>query len=114
MGGSMAASHAVRNASAYEGLVLLASYSTADLSTSDLPVISIYGSEDGVLNREKYAEYKRNLPVAFEEHIIEGACHAGFGSYGSQDGYGVPTITGEEQVAETVRLLTAFLGAARE
>ena len=71
-------------------------------------MISIYGSEDGVLNREKYAEYRRNLPAAFEEHIIQGGCHAGFGSYGPQDGDGVPTITGEEQIAETARLLTAF------
>ena len=77
-------------------------------------MISIYGSEDGVLNREKYAEYRRNLPAAFEEHIIEGGCHAGFGSYGPQDGDGVPTITGEEQIAETVRLLMVFLGSAKE
>lgn len=114
LGGSMAASHAAKNASAYDGLVLLASYSTADFSASGLPVISIYGSEDGVLNMEKYAEYRRNLPAAFEEHIIEGGCHAGFGSYGPQDGDGVPTITGEEQIAETVRLLTVFLGSTKE
>ena len=114
LGGSMAASHAAKNTSAYEGLVLLASYSTADLSTSGLPVISIYGSEDGVLNMEKYAEYKRNLPAALEEHIIEGGCHAGFGSYGAQDGDGVPMLTGEEQIAETVRLLTAFFKSKQE
>ena len=114
LGGSMAASHAAKNTSAYEGLVLLASYSTADLSTSGLPVISIYGSEDGVLNMEKYAEYKRNLPAAFEEHILEGGCHAGFGSYGPQDGDGAPKITGEAQIAETVRLLTAFFNCAQE
>ena len=114
LGGSMAASHAAKNASAYDGLVLLASYSTADLSASDLPVISIFGSEDGVLNMEKYAECKRNLSAAFEEHIIEGGCHAGFGSYGPQDGDGVPTMTGEEQIAQTVRLLTAFFKSAQE
>lgn len=114
LGGSMAASHAAKNASAYERLVLLASYSTADLRTSGLPVISIFGSEDGVLNMEKYAEYRRNLPAAFEEHIIEGGCHAGFGSYGPQDGDGVPTMTGEEQIAETVRLLTVFLDSTKE
>ena len=114
LGGSMAASHAAKNASNYDGLALLASYSTVDLSTSGLSVISIYGSEDGVLNMEKYAEYKSNLPAAFEERIIEGGCHAGFGGYGPQDGDGVPTITGEEQIAETVRLLTAFLGTAKE
>lgn len=114
LGGSMAASHAARNASAYDGLVLLASYSTADLSTSGLPVISIYGSEDGVLNMEKYAGYRRNLPAALEEHIIEGGCHAGFAGYGPQDGDGVPTISGEEQIAETVRMLTAFLSKSKE
>ena len=92
----------------------MASYSTADLRASGLPVISIFGSEDGVLNMEKYAEYRRNLPAAFEEHIIEGGYHAGFGSYGTQDGDGVPTITGEAQIAETVRLLTAFLGTTKE
>ena len=108
MGGSMAASHAAKSTSTYDGLILLASYSTGDLSTSGIPVISIYGSEDGVLNMEKYAGYRRNLPAAFEEHIIEGGCHAGFGSYGPQDGDGVPTMTGEEQIAETVQLLTAF------
>ena len=114
LGGSMAASHAAKNSSAYEGLVLLAAYSTADLSASALPVISIYGSEDGVLNREQYAGYRRNLPAAFEEHIIEGGCHAGFGSYGPQDGDGVPTLTGEAQTAETVRLLTAFFKSTQE
>ena len=58
--------------------------------------------------------YRRNFPTVFEEHIIEGGCHAGFGSYGSQDGNGVPTITGEEQIAETARLLTAFFDSAQE
>lgn len=108
LGGSMAASHAAKNSSLYEGLVLLASYSTADLSTSDLDIISLYGSEDGVLNMEKYAEYKANLPADFEEHVIEGGCHAGFGSYGPQDGDGVPSISGEEQVQMTSQFLIDF------
>ncbi len=71
-------------------------------------VISIYGSEDGVLNMEKYAENKVNLPALLEEIIINGGCHAGFGSYGSQDGDGVPTLTGEAQIEETVLLQTDF------
>ena len=108
LGGSMAASHAAKNTDRYEGLVLLASYSTADLSTSGLDVISLYGSEDGVLNMDKYAEYKANLPADMEEHVIDGGCHAGFGSYGAQEGDGVPSITAEEQTDVTVQLLTAF------
>ena len=57
---------------------------------------------------EKYEENKVNLPASLEEYIIEGGCHAGFGSYGSQDGDGVPTITGDAQIEETVLLLTDF------
>ena len=108
LGGSMAASHAAKNASLYDGLVLLASYSTADISSAGLQVISIYGSEDGVLNMEKYAENKDNLPASFEEIIIEGGCHAGFGSYGYQEGDGVAMIAGDAQIEETVHLLTDF------
>ena len=108
LGGSMAASYAAKKASAYDGLVMLAAYSTADLSSAGLKVISIYGSRDGVLNMEKYVENKANLPTAFEEHIIDGGCHAGFGSYGPQDGDGVPTLAGDAQIEETVLLLTDF------
>ena len=108
LGGSMAASHAAKNAGRYEGLVLLASYSTADLRASGLNVISLYGSEDGVLNMDKYAGYKANLPAGFEEHVIEGGCHAGFGSYGAQEGDGIASISGEEQLQVTAQLLTDF------
>ena len=108
LGGSMAASHAAKNDDRYEGLVLLASYSTADISASGLDVISLYGSEDGVLNMDKYAEYKANLPADMEEHVIDGGCHAGFGSYGAQEGDGIPSISGEEQLQLTAQLLNDF------
>ena len=108
LGGSMAASHAAKNADRYEGLVLLASYSTADLTASGLDVISLYGSEDGVLNMDKYAEYKDNLPAGFEEHVLVGGCHAGFGSYGAQAGDGAASISGEEQLQLTAQLLNDF------
>lgn len=52
---------------------------------TNMDVISLYGSEDGVLNREKYLDYRGNLPKSTEEIIIEGGNHAGFGSYGLQD-----------------------------
>lgn len=45
-----------------DGLVLLAAYSTADLTDSGLWVYAAYGSEDGVLNREKYEADRTNLP----------------------------------------------------
>ncbi len=101
LGGSMAASYLEKNVEDYKGLVLLGSYSTADLSKSDLNVLSIYGSEDKVMNYEKYSENKANLPDDFTEIIIDGGCHAYFGMYGVQDGDGTPTITNEEQIYQT-------------
>lgn len=108
LGGSMAASYVAEHADSYEGLVLLASYSTADLSMSDLEVISLYGSEDEVLNAEKYEEYRENLPTSVSEGVIDGGCHAYFGSYGPQDGDGIPEITAQEQLDITVELLMDF------
>ncbi len=109
LGGSMAASYALDNADELDGLVLLASYSTADLNSTDLKVASVYGSNDGVLNMEKYKEYKTNLPENTIETVIDGGCHAFFGSYGVQDGDGIPTITADEQLGETVKILKDFM-----
>jgi len=108
LGGSMAASHVSDNIPIYDGLVLLASYSTADISSTDLQVISIYGTEDQVLNSQKYTEYYRNLPSTTEEIVIEGGCHAYFGNYGAQDGDGIPAITAHEQIQITVKYLSQF------
>lgn len=109
LGGSMAASYISENAKNFEGIILLASYSTADLSNSDLNVLSIYGSNDGVLNMEKYEEYKPNLPEDFNEFIIDGGCHAYFGAYGEQDGDGEATISRETQVSRTVDIILEFI-----
>ena len=102
LGGSMAASYLAGHTEDYEGLILLGSYSTADLSDTDLEVLSVFGSEDQVMNREKYDENKSNLPTDFTETVIEGGCHAYFGMYGAQEGDGTPTITNEEQIRITV------------
>lgn len=109
LGGSMAASYLSDHADEYEGLILLGSYSTADLSDTGLDVLSIYGSEDRVLNREKYDENKSNLPKNFTEVVIEGGCHAYFGMYGAQDGDGVPTISNHEQILLTVESMMKVL-----
>lgn len=105
LGGSMAASYLADHMDDYEGLILLGSYSTADLSGTDLAVLSIYGSEDKVLNREKYDENKSNLPDGFTEVVIEGGCHAYFGMYGAQDGDGTPTIANHEQIRLTAECI---------
>ena len=108
LGGSMAASYASKVSSEFEGLVLLASYSTADLSGTSLRVISLFGTEDGVLNQEKYYDYKTNLPHTTVETVIEGGNHAYFGSYDQQDGDGTARISPREQILLTSDALADF------
>lgn len=110
LGGSMAASYIADHAAEYEGLILLGAYSTADLSKTNLDVLSIYGSEDKVMNRNKYDENKSNLPDNFTEIIMDGGCHAYFGMYGAQDGDGSPTISNEEQIYITAENIIKLMG----
>lgn len=101
LGGAMAANYVASHSNAFDGLILLAAYSTKDLSNSNLDVLSVYGSEDHVLNAEKYAANRNNLPADAIEVVIEGGCHAGFGTYGSQSGDGTPSISNKEQIDRT-------------
>ncbi len=109
LGGSMAASYLADNIDAYSGLVMLASYSTADLSNTALDVLSIYGSNDGVLNREKYAMYRDMLPEGFTELVIEGGNHAGFGMYGEQEDDGEAKLCNAEQIVLAAGLIAGFI-----
>ena len=77
--------------------------------SSGYEVLSVYGSEDGVLNKTSYEKYRSNLPEDFEEAIIDGGCHAYFGMYGAQDGDGTPEISNEEQIALTVDAISEMM-----
>ena len=110
LGGAMASNYAAAHPEDFDGLILLAAYSTKDLTGTPLRVLSVYGSEDGVMNRESYEKNRANLPADTTEVVLDGGCHAQFGSYGPQDGDGVPTISGEEQVRQTTEAITAFIG----
>lgn len=105
LGGAMAANYLADHIDQYEGLILLAAYASKDLSFSGLNVISIYGDQDGVLNKEKYEESRKNLPQNFKEFVLEGGCHSYFGSYGLQAGDGTPKITEEVQRNHTVTII---------
>ena len=109
LGGSMAASFASDSDIDFDGLILLASYSTADLSDKDIEVISIYGTEDGVLNMEKYQQYYSNLPDDTTEVVIDGGNHAQFGSYGAQDGDGTAKISASDQLEITAEKIIDFI-----
>ena len=109
LGGAMAAAYAADHSEDLEGVILLAAYSTKDLKDSNLTVLSVYGTEDRVLDQEKYGKYKANLPGNTVEAVIDGGCHAGFGNYGSQKGDGVPTISSEEQMRQTAEKIAEII-----
>lgn len=112
LGGSMAASYLEKHLEedVFAGLILLASYSTADFSDAPLEALSVYGDQDGVLNMEQYQAYFENLPVdGTHEEVIKGGNHAQFGDYGEQEGDGKAKISGEEQVKQTVDVVKSFI-----
>lgn len=105
LGGAMAASYVSNNLDKFSGLILLGAYSTSDLSKTSLDVMSIYGSEDKVLNINKYNKNKKNLPSSFSEKVILGGCHSNFGMYGKQSGDGKCLISNVDQIRETMFLI---------
>lgn len=106
LGGVMAACYASRNSAQLDGLVLLAAYSIYDLKTSGLRALSLYGSEDGVLNMDNYDKNRSKFPDDTVEIIVQGGNHAGFGSYGEQKGDGIAQISNEEQIRITAEEIT--------
>ncbi len=109
LGGAMASIYTSNHAANFKGLLLLGAYSTADLTDSGLNVMSLYGSEDKVLNLEKYNQSRSNLPSDFAELVIDGGCHSYFGDYGMQDGDGDPAITREQQHEITADFFTSHI-----
>lgn len=92
-----------------DGLVLFASYCAADLSTRDLPVLSIAGSADGLSTPKKIAEARGQLPADAVLVEIPGAAHSSFGDYGPQKGDGVPDIDDAAMAAEIAELISSFV-----
>lgn len=109
LGGAMAANYAAGHPEKLRGLVLLAAYPTKPLDAS-LRVVSVYGSEDGVLNRGKMEAGEQYFPENVQICVIPGGNHAQFGSYGPQKGDGAALISPEEQWAETAAVLREWAG----
>ena len=111
MGGVAASDFASRHADAFDGIVFLASYPSADLASFNGDALCIVGSNDEVLNREKAEEAKSKLPVRETELTIVGGNHAYFGNYGEQAGDGPATISREDQQAQTAAAIVELAKA---
>ncbi len=112
LGGAMAAGWAAHHTGQLDGLILLASYPTQALRGENFSVLSIYGSEDGVLNRDRLEEGHALMPDHFREVVVEGGNHAQFGAYGPQKGDGEATISREAQQEQTVAAILSWMDQA--
>ena len=105
LGGVAASSWAAAHPEELDGVILLASYPVKALDSS-LTELTLYGSEDKVIDPGKIEEGLKYAPADHAEQVIEGGNHAQFGSYGTQKGDGEAKITAEKQVEETVKYIT--------
>ena len=112
LGGAMAANYVYSHPDEVDGLFLWASYPADNNSLrerADLPVTSIYGSEDG--QAAELAAAAELLPPGTIWSVIEGGNHAQFGWYGPQSGDGEATISREEQQQQIVEATSSFLAS---
>ena len=111
LGGVAAAQYAAKHPDRVEGLILLGSYPTM-VSPGLERLLSIYGSNDRILNLSNYEKQRAYWPENSTERVIGGGNHAGFGDYGSQRGDGAAEITAEEQRKLAAEAIAAFCNDA--
>lgn len=107
LGGAVAANYACSHPEGLAGVILLAAYPTKPMDDS-MVLISVYGSEDGVLSLDKIAAGRDYAPKTYAERVLEGGNHAQFGSYGPQTGDGAASISPEEQWSQTVEAILTY------
>lgn len=117
LGGVAASSFASSNPQQVDGLVLMASVPFPSLGLGDrenLSVVSIYGSNDGLLPVDEAQAAASELPASAQFVEIEGGNHAYFGWYGPQGGDNEATISREEQQEQIVSATIDLLASLKE
>ncbi len=115
LGGAMAARFIYQYPEKVSGLVLWAAYpaESNSLAGSNTPVISIYGTLDGLASPE---EIESSIPLLPENTLwvpIEGGNHAQFGNYGAQNRDNPAQISRQEQQSQIIAASVDFLQSFR-
>jgi len=116
LGGVIASRFVAEHPKEVAGMIFLASYpdEKGSLQGTDLPVLSITASKDGVLNWEQYQKGKNYLPEKTDYIEIKGGNHAGFGMYGAQKGDYSATISKKAQQTKISLYITEWLDKLEE
>ena len=107
LGGTSASMFVKRHPDRIAGIVFLASYPYPDLSGWQGKSLTILGSNDQVLSRDKMEA--ASYPQDAASITIQGGNHAGFGDYGAQKGDGPTDISGSEQMKKTADAIEKFI-----
>ena len=109
LGGVSSSFYSILHLNDFKGMIFLGAFTIINFIKTKLKVLSIYGSEDKVLNMKMYKKYKSLLPKDLVEFVIEGGCHSYFGMYGIQKRDGIPKISNEEQIEITADKISEFI-----
>ncbi len=111
LGGQAAALYAHGTKRPVAALVLLAAVPPpfAGLATTNLQVLLVSASEDGLLSDGKLRAAESVLPPTTRHVVIQGGNHAQFGEYGPAEGDGKAMIDGGRQRAMVLDSLASFL-----
>jgi hypothetical protein len=116
LGGAMAARFVHSDSTLFRGLVLYAAFPDVSNDVSkrtNLAVLSISASLDGLATPDEINKNKVLLPPNTQYLVLEGGNHAQFGSYGRQNGDKEATMSAEEQLRRTAEATIAFLKTLR-
>jgi len=99
LGGVAAAQYAHENPGKLTGLVLLSAYPQKkhNLSEQGLKVLSITGSEDGLVKQDTFIKSQKQLPRDAVLMLLDGGNHDQMGYYGDQKGDKKARISREQQ-----------------
>ena len=115
LGGTMAAQYAATAPQTLRGLVLWAAYPASgnDLSKTNLALLTIHGTRDGLVSSTQIDDSLKQLPIGTIRVEIQGGNHAQFGWYGPQPGDNdadISRLVQQEQVVQvTTELLTKII-----
>jgi pimeloyl-ACP methyl ester carboxylesterase len=108
LGGALASRFSLSNPENLAGLVLVGTThpKDADLSFLEIPVVKIYGTNDGVAPTERVLGNRRLLPAETRWVEIPGGNHSQFGHYGHQifDGRATISRTAQQMIVRSALL----------
>ncbi|MDO5433946.1 alpha/beta hydrolase [Eubacterium sp.] len=109
LGGAMAPELA-KTHNKVKGIFFLAAYPADDgIKDSEVQVVSLWGSDDGVADLDKVRTAEALYPETAVMTEIEGGNHAGFADYGAQKGDNQAVILNTEQMHQAAEGVLGLL-----